>query len=531
MFDHYLKYGELTDFLHNLVEKHHEIAQLSSIGKTYEGRDIWLVTVSDPATGAPETKKAFCMDGNIHGGEIASSMAVLYTLDKLLSGYKKDEKITDLLENTTLYAIPRIHADGAEYALTRPGRVRGGVEKFFPPRDGVVPQDLDGDGEIVQMRVKNPAGRWKVSDLDPRIMEERGPLDLTGEFYDVLPEGMVRGEDLISLHRAPDQEDLDPNRQFPFNWKSNPPSEFGQPIGGPSPLHDPEVRAVHDFMLAHPNICFEMNYHTFGGLHITPLDFCPELQPEGQDAEAYSKIDKALHSATGYQVDGIFPPGAKDIACGSYTTWLYWERGVTAYVTELWDWHKQCDPERSPAWSMFFVCCREQFEREQTCGLRWDEEQNGGKGFLNWTKFQHPQLGEVELGGWKEKFTQWNPPIPLLQGVLEKACAACETSLALLPRLKVDAARLIGDNKVEIALSNTGFLPTSSSAQAVKKGVGNDLSVTVECGGQTICKQLISLDGFSRMRVVIDIAANPGDPITVTAKASRAGCAQLTTTL
>ena len=531
MFDHYLKYDELTAFLRTLVEKHSAIAAMESIGKTYEGRDIWLITVSDPMTGAPESKKAFCMDGNIHGGEVTSSMAVLYALEKLLLGYGTDEKITALLKNTTVYAIPRIHADGAELCLTTPGRVRGGVEKFFPPKDGVVPQDLDGDGAIVKMRVKNPAGKWKVSSLDPRIMEERGPLDLEGEFYDLLPEGMVRGEDLISLHRAPDQEDLDPNRQFPFNWKSDPPSEFGQPIGGPSPLHDPEVRAVHDFRLAHPKICFEMNFHTFGGLHITPLDFCPEFEAQPQDAMAFQKMDQALHAATGYQVEGIFPPGAKDIACGSYTTWLYWDRGITAYVTELWDWHKQCDPERNPAWSMFFVCCREQFEREETCSLRWDEENNNGEGFMPWTEFDHPQLGKVELGGWREKFTSWNPPIPLMEGVLEKAYAVCTTSLAMLPRLNVDSARILENGQVEIVLSNTGFLPTASSAQAVKKGVGNDLAVAVECGGQTQRKQLISLDGFSRMRLVMDMNARPGDEITITASASRAGSATLKTIL
>lgn len=528
MFDHYLKYDELTAYLTSLVEKHSGIASLSSIGKTYEGRDIWLVTVSDPATGAPETKKAFCMDGNIHSCEVTSSMAVLYALETLLEGYGRDEEITALLRDTTVYAVARINADGAEMYLTTPDQVRGSVEKFYPPRNGVVPQDINGDGWVLKMRVKNPAGRWKISALDPRIMEERGPLDVTGEFYDLLPEGMVRGDDLISLRAAPPQEGLDPNRQFPFDWVNS-------QVGGTAPMHDPEVRAMHDFMLAHPNICFEQNFHTYGGLHITPLDFCPDLQAPDADASAYAKIDRALHSVSGYQVDGIFPPGAKDIAHGSYTTWLYWDLGIVAYVTELWDWHKQCDPQRNPAWSMFFVNSREQFEREQTCSLRWDEEKNNGEGFMDWTPFEHPQLGRVEIGGWREKFTNWNPPLPMLQGVLDKALAVCKSSMALLPRLQVDGLRTLKEEngvcKVEIALSNLGFLSTASSAQAVKKGLGNDLTVTVECGGGKVSKRVDNLNGFSRLRVLMDVPGKAGDAVTVRVRATRAGSAEHRTTL
>ncbi len=526
MYDRYLKYEELTAELERLAATYPGLAKLESIGKTFEGRDIWLMTVSDPAMGSPESKKAFCMDGNIHGGEVASSMVVMETLNRLLEGYGKDEKITRLLRKTTVYAIPRIHADGAELYLTTPGSVRGSVEKVFPPQDGVVPRDLNGDGWIVKIRVRNPAGKWKVSLLDPRIMEERDPLDTEGVFYDLLPEGMLRGEDAIALRAAPPEADLDPNREFPFNWISDPPSENGQAIGGPAPLHDPETRALYEFVLAHPNICFEQNFHTFGGLHISPLDFCPEMTADERDAMAFARMGQALHRESGYQVEGIFPPGAKDIAHGSYTTWLYWERGITAYVTELWDWHKQCDPERNPAWSMFFVSCREQFEREQTSALKWDAEQNDGQGFMDWTPFEHPQLGPVEIGGWREKFTSWNPPVHRLWDVLDRGFATCMASLAAMPDTHIDSVRALeakdGWVKLEIALSNRGFLPTASSQLAAKKGFG-DLRVKAQIGDGTAEKQLIQMEGYSRKRVVMEIQGSPGEKVTVTLEGNRSG--------
>ena len=337
---------------------------------------------------------------------------------------------------------------------------------------------------------------------------------------------MLRGEDAVRLRAAPPEADLDPNREFPFNWISSPPSESGQAIGGTAPLHDPETRALRDLVLGHPNICFEQNFHTFGGLHISPLDFCPEMTPDMTDAAAFGKLGEALHAASGYQVQGIFPPGEKDIAHGSYTTWLYWGLGITAYVTELWDWHRQCDPERNPAWSMFFVSCREQFEREQTSALRWDAEQNGGQGFMDWIPFDHPQLGPVEIGGWREKFTSWNPPAHLLQGVLDRGFATCMASLAALPRVGIDSVRtLAGTEKgvqVEIAVSNRGFLPAASSHLAETKGYG-DLRISVGTGETAEEKQLVNLEGYSRLRVVLEVPGQKGNPATVTLRGTRCG--------
>ena len=381
LFDHYLRYDEMTDCLQHLVAAYPGLASMESIGKTYEGRDIWLTTLTDASTGSPETKSALSMDGGIHATEVASTMGVLYTLDALLSAFGTDPAVTELLRLHTVYAIPRINADGAELVLTTPGRVRGSVEKYYPLQDGVVPQDINGDGEILKMRVPDPAGRWKVSDFDPRVMEERMPADRKGPFYTLVPEGMVAGEDLIALHEAPPQEGLDPNRQFPFDWSPRVPDDCGQNTSGPAPLHDAEVQVLQHFILSHPNIAFEMNFHTYGGQHISPLDFCPREKPQENDAMLFDSLGKMFHSLTGYQTSGIFPPGAMDIAHGSYTTYLFWTLGIPAYVTELWDFLVQADPERPAGWSMYFVTSREQFVRENTTQLRWDEEQNNSQGF------------------------------------------------------------------------------------------------------------------------------------------------------
>jgi len=43
----YRTYEELTTELHSLQVNHSDIMSLTSIGKTYEGREIWMVKLSD----------------------------------------------------------------------------------------------------------------------------------------------------------------------------------------------------------------------------------------------------------------------------------------------------------------------------------------------------------------------------------------------------------------------------------------------------------------------------------------------------
>ena len=314
--DHYYRYDEIVEALQGFVRAYPGLCSLSGIGKTREGRDIWCLTVCNGETGAAEEKAAFFMDGNIHSGEVASSMAVLYTLEKWLSAYGQDDGITSLLNRYTVYAIPRINADAAEIYLTTPRTLRGSTEKYYPEENGIQPCDLDGDGEIRQMRILDPAGKWKAWEKDPRVMMERQPDDVEGPFYTLVSEGVFRGgpEDFAALRDARPQEDLDPNRQFPFEWNKDYPDP-SRPTSGPEPLHDQEVRALYDFVCAHPNIVFHMNFHTYGGLHISPAVFCPHL--DAPDAGAMRRLGLSMRKKTGYKCEGIFPEGAKDIAPGT----------------------------------------------------------------------------------------------------------------------------------------------------------------------------------------------------------------------
>ena len=83
-FDHFYRYVELTSLLQGYESENPGLVRLDSIGKSHEGRDLWLVTVTDFSTGPAEEKPAFWCDGNIHASEVSASTAVLMILDKLV---------------------------------------------------------------------------------------------------------------------------------------------------------------------------------------------------------------------------------------------------------------------------------------------------------------------------------------------------------------------------------------------------------------------------------------------------------------
>ena len=193
-FDTYYDYAPLPAAPQPRAADHPGLARLESIGKSHEGRELWLMTITNQATGPDAEKPAFWLDGNIHSVEVASSMACLYSIRELLTKHGEDSQVTRLVDLMAFYILPRINPDGVELALARPPRyVRSGVRPYpFEDEDaGLAPEDLDGDGRRLSMRVPDTAGPWKKSTRDPRAMIRRGADEGGGAYYRVFPEGRV----------------------------------------------------------------------------------------------------------------------------------------------------------------------------------------------------------------------------------------------------------------------------------------------------------------------------------------------------
>ncbi len=215
------------------------LVELKSIGQSYEKRPIWLLALTNKATGADTDKPAVWIDANIHATEITGTTAAMHLIHTLLSGYGQGDQAARLLDNSVYYVVPRVNPDGAALGMAeKPRFVRSGV-RLYPWQerdDGLHEQDVDGDGRILQMRIPDPSGDWKVSELDPRLMQKREPHEHGGTYFRLMQEGLIEDWDGFTFKAARAPEGLDFNRNFPFRM-----AHGGRPARPPahSPVSEP----------------------------------------------------------------------------------------------------------------------------------------------------------------------------------------------------------------------------------------------------------------------------------------------------
>ena len=112
-FDTYYRYADLVQILRDYASKYPRLIQLESIGKSHEGRDIWVTVLTDRQTGADHSRPALWVDGNIHAAELVGSSACLYLIDWLCRGFESNPEIGRCLQERVFYICPRANPDGA----------------------------------------------------------------------------------------------------------------------------------------------------------------------------------------------------------------------------------------------------------------------------------------------------------------------------------------------------------------------------------------------------------------------------------
>ena len=176
-FDRFLKFKELTTWLNSLQAAYPHLLKVTSYGKSHEGRDLWLVTVTDLSTGIASSKPAHWIDANIHSTETTAGVAACYLLKHLLDGFSTgDTKVLYALKTRTFYIVPRVNPDGVEAALSDKPKYLRSSTRVWPWNDstrkasGIQASDIDGDGKILTMRVRDDHGAWVEHPADPRVM-------------------------------------------------------------------------------------------------------------------------------------------------------------------------------------------------------------------------------------------------------------------------------------------------------------------------------------------------------------------------
>src|SRR6266568_2670787 len=466
----YYTYDVLTKLLRDLVEAYPGLAQLESIGKSFEGRELWLVTLTNLSTGPALEKPAYWIDANTHASEVTGSTVALYTLWSYLTNYGIDETITRVLDRSAIYILPRLSVDGAEKCLTTPYYLRSSTRPYpyEEERDGLYEEDIDGDGQILEMRIKDPNGPWKCSSKDSRIMRRREIDEEGEEYYHVLPEGLIRNFDGFTIPIAPRREGLDINRNYPYEWAP----EGIQPGSGPFPLSEPETRAEADFWRTHPNISGVLTYHTTGGVILRPYGTQSDEQMPPDDLDVYKLIGERGTQITGYpcvSVDHGFRYHPKEVMHGAMDDYCYDHHGWFGFTTELWDL-----PTTAGVGPRDFIpWIRWHPEEDDLKLMKWNDEVMGGEAFENWRPFEHPQLGPVEIGGWKSKLYEVNAPLKYLPEMCEKHSRFTLAHASLCPYLSIKTLQVERQGNdifhIVAVVENNGFLPTYTSKKALEQ--------------------------------------------------------------
>lgn len=470
-YSRYYVFSELVTTLQDFAREYANLAELSSLGKSYEGRDLWLLTLTNRETGAAADKPAFWLDANIHATEVSGSMAALHLIDTLLAGYGSDPQATRLLDTSVLYILPRMNPDGAERGLTTPYGIRSSVRHY--PRterlDGLYAEDVNGDGIILTMRQIDPNGDWRISEQDPRVMVKRRPDEAGGTYYRIYPEGLILNYDGVNVKMSPALEGLDINRNFPGQWRP----EAEQRGAGPYPTSEPEIRAVVQFLTDHPEIHGAITYHTYSGAILRPHSGKPDEEFAPHDLAVYKAIGDRGTELTGYPNISVFHDfryDDKEVISGVFDDWAYDHLGIFAFTVELWDIVGEAGIKERK----FIEWMKNHGEEDDHKLMRWNDEHTAdGTGFIDWQPFEHPQLGPVDIGGWHPIYGFRNPPPSMLLDTCQRNTKFAMAHMAMAPLLRVSAlgAEALGGGlyRVRAIVQNEGFLPTYGSAQAKQR--------------------------------------------------------------
>ncbi|NJD18101.1 MAG: hypothetical protein FIA95_02285, partial [Gemmatimonadetes bacterium] len=457
-------YDGTVDYLRRVARAHGDITELVEIGKSNQGRPIYVLVVSRMDNGTTmdryvtlthpraegvqnvtpmkswDGKPGVWIDGGTHGNEYTGTEVALYVIDKLVSGYAGDPAIKALVDANTFYICPIVNPDGGFNSVQKGISQRQNSMEVDDDGDGKTnedgPDDLNGDGKYTSFRYPDPEGRWIKDPKDARVMIQLGPEEKTDQQrFSVVAED--RDNDGDGKRGEDSERGIDVNRNFPEGWADD---DLEQRGSGYYPSSSPEAHAVLEFFTNHTNILMVQSYHTSGGYTYRPFARWPDRQVAPKDLAVFDKIMGpryvALHPDEKDPKQLWRPPyrGDRPYGYGIFLDWAYAQFGAYAMSTELWSWSR--DTRELPG----FEAGGDRASWERAL-LAYQEQACGGKLFVPWRSYTHPELGQGEVGGWVTTYVGGNAlPGPSLAHVADVHWQFELFKAGLLPKLAITDA-------------------------------------------------------------------------------------------
>lgn len=465
--DRWLDHDEIGERMRLMERTWPDFLDLQSIGTSYGGREMWLMTINNPATGPEEGKAAMMIEANVHGNEIQGAEVTLYTIWYLMENYGRIADVTKLVDERVFYLLPTVNPDGRDYFLDEHGSgARTGHVPVDSDGDGAFdedgPNDINGNGLIEQIRKFTPGeGTHRVSSLDVRIMEQVPPGEvgdwvlLGSEGVDDDGDGRVN-EDPVGGY--------DPNRNYASDWQPN----YIQGGSMNYPFELPEARSINDFQMAHPNIAGFQSFHNTGGMLLRGPGAAWQGRYPQSDIRVYDEIGEFGERMLPYYNYLVIWQGLYTVHGGSID-WTNDGLGIVSFSNELWNGGQYFN---SPLLQQ-----QQQNPRDPTNGQRsryfFDDFLEFGDEYVEWAPFDHPQFGQVEMGGWKKLSGRVNPRF-LSMELFHRNMAFTlyhAESMPLMSMGETTVERVEGDvYRVRIDITNERLIPTIT-ARALENNV------------------------------------------------------------
>lgn len=506
----YYSYDEWTGIMKELQKKYPGLCDIESIGKSRMGRDQLLLTITSKESGKDTDKTAMWVDGAIHGNEVNGITCSLYLAWYLLTRYDYDPYVNELVNKYTFYILPGLNVDANNSYVEYPNTPHNPRETYRPEDndgDGLYDEDrtedVDRDGELSYMYREEPDGELRLSADGRRFIDaEEGFVGLRftrigSEGFDNDGDGRINEDDIGGP---------DPNRNFPYGWNLD--------AGNPYPMSEPETRNVFEFQLDHPNIFASFHYHNTGRLIMfqapPPMSLSAsqteelrerteERLEEMRETDKYAQLF-ARRVSDEYQHDmdvqtKIVSEGAYILKnyrpvigglSGQAHAATYYMLGAYSYLIELWGTPVTiADTDNDGRLS----------DEEY---MKWIDLDLAGEGWIDPHKVNHPDLGEIWIGGSAKKHMQRTPPSRYIEMEAEKNARFVMYCASQFPEVKIDniSIKAISDKiyQVDVRVANESEYPTASDRSVqlkrytpdVLKFEGSDNITLVETSGKTL---------------------------------------------
>lgn len=409
----YSSFKTMSQKIEALAREYPSLCSVKSIVKTSGGKDIWVMTIG---TGDKDSKPAIAVAGGVDGNHLLGKELALGFAGSMLKDANTPE-IKALLEKITFYIFPDVSPDATEqffsemkYERAVNARPTDDDKDFTIDEDPY--EDLNKDGYITLIRVKDPSGKYIESDEDKRIMVEADLSKGQKGSYLLFSEGIDNDKDDSFNEDGAGGTNF--NRNFTFNYE-----EFGI-NAGLYPMSEPETKAVADFLFGKFNVFAVFAFGLQDNLG-QPMKSADRPNADRR-ITALMKSDETINKLVSdkyHEITGTKGAPVVKAMSGNFLEWAYYHYGRYSFGTPAW-WFPS-----------------ERGKNQEAAFMKFAEKNKIKDVFVPWTVIEHPDYpGKAAEAGGLKPFAMVNPPADTLDALISKNYKFLTTVASMHPELE-----------------------------------------------------------------------------------------------